>query len=124
MDNLSPEQLLVLKNKIRKQNEDKYLNDSKIRLENIIATKLRTTFIGAIDAFERTFGDLWGYNSDKPLTKSQKEMKQLWQQVRNDILDLGNNQLRAAQLELENHTIKWNRYTMILPVKPIQTKDN
>ena len=112
MENISNDELIKLRNKIRKEAENKYLQNSKQRLQNIISTKIRTTFIGAIDAFERTFGDIWGYNSDKPLTKSQEELLKLWKQVRNDILDLGNNQLRAAMLELENHTVKWNRYTI------------
>jgi hypothetical protein len=120
MDELDPCQLMALKKKIRKENEDKYLQDSKKRLQSIIETKIRTTFIGALDAFERTFGDLWGYDSDEEPNKSQQSLKKLWQQVRNDILDLGNNQLRAAHLEIENHTIKWDRYNMVIPVKSIK----
>ncbi len=123
MDNINAEHLNVLKNKIKQQNENKYLEDSKKRLENIITTKIRTTFIGAIDIFEQNFGELWGYNSNQPLTSSQKELLKLWNQIRTEILDLGNNQLRAAQLELSNHTIKWNRYTVNIPIKPQGEKD-
>jgi DNA replicative helicase MCM subunit Mcm2 (Cdc46/Mcm family) len=118
MDNkIGHKQLNALRDKVKKENENEYLEKSKKRLQNIIETKIRTTFIGSLDIFEKAFGDLWGSGVDNP-TSSQQEIKELWQQVRNDILDMGNNQLRAAHVETEHYTIKWDRYNMTIPVKP------
>lgn len=117
-------ELVQMKEKIRKETEEKYLKESKKRLKNILETKLRTTFIGALDIFERTFGYLWGKDSPEPLDDTQQEMFEIWQEVRKRILDQGNNQMRAAQNEIDQYTIRWNRYTMVLPVKPNKTIQN
>jgi len=109
-----------LRNETRDKNQKKYAEESKRRLQKIVSTKLRTSFIGALDSFERTFGYLWGIDKDseEPLTKEQDAMLQLWLLTRNRILTLGNNQIRAVEDELEQYTIWWDRYQTNIPIKP------
>lgn len=107
-----------LKQMIAKKNKQRYSDDSKQRLKNIAATKLKTTFIGALSKFEENFGFLWGFGSDEQLTEKQKEFLELWEICRTDILNNGNNQRRALLNEIEQQTVSWNRHHMDLPLKP------
>lgn len=120
-DKIAPSyaQMGVLKKRAKEVSEQKYLDASKKRLEKIIGTKIRTAFIGALAAFEEEFGFLWGHDIDGPVTDEQKDLAQIWENVRTQILNNGNHQLRAAKQELENHLIKWNRYqyTLLHPDK-------
>jgi len=71
--------------------------------ENQILTKrFQTTMIGALYEFEKAFGHLWGYNKDEneELTDNEEQFLDTWEEVRNRILNNGNNQLRKAVSEL------------------------
>lgn len=109
--------LQAAKKAVKESRETKYLEDCKKRLKTIISKKIRTSFIGALAQFEENFGFLWGYNSKEPLTQEQQDFKELWERVRTAILNGGNHQIRAAQNEIDNQTISWNRYHMDLPVR-------
>lgn len=85
-----------------------YEESSKDRLEKIINQKIRTTMIGALDAFEHMFEELINENP---------RFKQSFQEVRKEILDNGNNQIRAIKKELDQYTVSWNRYTINFTVK-------
>lgn len=115
MEDLTFSQLKQLHKKQKEAREEKYLNESKKRLEKISTTKVTTVFIGALDVFEKTFGFLWG-SEDGPQTDEQDQWYELWQKARTQILDNGNAQLRALLNEIENHTISWKKYHMDLPV--------
>ena len=118
---LNHAQLKVLRDKAKKANEEYFFEQSKKRLDKIISTKMTTCFIGAIAAFEQYFGFLWNHGvNDDMLDNTEKEMRELWQQARNAILNHGNNQLRAIKSEIMNHDIHWNRHKMILPIRPLQ----
>jgi hypothetical protein len=121
---LDEKQLFAMRQKAKLDKEKKFLDDSKKRLETIISTKMRTAFIGALDTFEKAFGHLWGYNRDGELTAEQERMSEVWANARNDILNNGNNQLRAIKAELANNTVSWNRYITNLPVKPVKESRN
>ena len=97
-------------------NDPAFLEKSKIRLGKIIDTKLRTTFIGALDRFEKEFGYLWGHEERQP-TIQQQEMARKWARVREGILTNGNNQMRNLKKELEYYDVKWNRYHIEFKVR-------
>jgi hypothetical protein len=98
-------------NKRKLENEKNYCVASKERLRRIIERKLRTTFIGDIAAIERNFGHLWGIGkSDDECTENQLKWRDVWELLRNTILNKGNAQIRALDNELEQYDIKWNRY--------------
>jgi len=90
-----------------------YNDISKKRLLNNIKKKFDTTIIGSLAVFEGEFGYLWGHGLPfRELTDSQKEFRNLWQEARTRILDAGNSNLRAAQSEIAQYTLSWNRYVM------------
>lgn len=103
----------------RKQNElkdSKYRDKSKKRLSNIVGTKIKTSFIGAISSCENNFGFLWGHGKpENELDEQELSMREIWENVRAEILDNGNSQLRATMNEMNNYTINWDRYHMDFP---------
>jgi hypothetical protein len=56
------------------------------------------------------------------LTPEQTHMKEQFDEVRAEILDRGNNQIRNLEAEFTNYDINWLRYRMTLPVKPVTTE--
>ncbi len=109
--NLSHYQMAAVHQKQKKIKDAKYKEKSKKRLSNIITTKMKTSFIGAISACESSFGFLWGHGiSDDKLTDEQRAMRDIWEEARAQILDNGNSQLRASINEINNYDINWNRY--------------
>jgi hypothetical protein len=107
--------LKAIRNKIRKENEQKYLENSKERLGKIITTKIRTSFIGALSQFEENFGFLWGHGNNEVLTEEEAIMQEVWERTRTAVLNNGNNQIRAVKNEIECNTVHWDRYTMEFP---------
>lgn len=112
LTNLSHSQLERLKQKIQETNQQKYLENCRQRLTKILTKKMETIMIGSLAAFEESFGFLWGYKKDSPLTKEEKTLKDLWDNTRTKILDNGNHQIRAVYNEVSNHIVSWNRYHM------------
>lgn len=69
--------------------------------EDILRKKIQTTMIGALARFEEGFGYLWGHNQDS-LTPKQLEFKNMWDKVRTEILNNGNDQIRAGISEMRS----------------------
>jgi len=121
---LSHYQLIAARQKQREENKNKYSDKSKKRLSSIVGTKIKTSFIGAISACENHFGVLWGHGkNDEELDDNEIAMKEIWEDVRAQILDNGNTQLRATMNEIEDYTITWNRHSIKMTVKN-QDSDN
>mgnify|MGYP006296163477 CR=1 FL=1 len=84
----------------------------KNNIEYILRKKIETTMIGALARFEEGFGDIWGHDSDNP-TQEQLRYQLIWDKIRNEILDHGNNQLRKGISELRGNRddkIKYSYY--------------
>ena len=82
-------------------------NDSKA----ILTKRFQTTMIGALFEFEKTFGYLWGHDKEEnELTDKELDFLDRWDNVRNQILNNGNNQLRKAisDLSKSHGNIKYN----------------
>jgi hypothetical protein len=99
----------------KKLRETKYKADSKDRLSKILKKKIQTTMIGALSSIEENFGFLWN-SPNGQLTKDQEAMKNLYNKVRSDILDKGNNQARNIDAELAQYEVEWQRYSIKMPV--------
>ena len=58
-------------------------------------TSLRTLMIGSIDRIENKMGDLWGHfkEEDEDITEQEEEMYELFMELRESILDFGNQQI-------------------------------
>ena len=95
----------------KKRKDDSYKDNSKRRLLNNLKKKFDTTIIGSLAAFEDRFGELWGHGLPiGELDEDQLYWREVWADTRSKILDNGNANLRAAQNEIAQYTLSWNRY--------------
>jgi hypothetical protein len=100
----------------KKIREDQYKVDSKERLSKILKKKIQTTMIGALSSVEEHFAFLW----ENCATEDQKKFKELYDQVRSEILDKGNHQARNIDAELAQYEVNWLKYHLQIPVVPQQ----
>ena len=107
--------------KYKSDKNTKYKEVSKERLLKISKKKIQTTMIGALSTVEKHFGFLWGHESSESLTPEQEHVKALYEEVRSEILDRGNNQARNLEAEFANYDINWLKYQITLPVKTIES---
>jgi hypothetical protein len=114
MDKLSD----IVKNRsdYKNQRDSKYKLDSKERLAKILKKKIQTTMIGALSTVEEHFGFLWDNNESSE--EDKKMMKDLYQKIRSEILDKGNNQARNIDAELSQYDIEWLKYSIKIPMIP------
>jgi SMC interacting uncharacterized protein involved in chromosome segregation len=68
--------------------------------------------IGSLSSVETHFAFLW--ESENP-TPEQKELKNIFEELRSEILDRGNTQIRNLENEFSNYEISWKKYTLNLP---------
>tara|TARA_R110002020_G_scaffold391916_1_gene602293 strand:- start:240 stop:617 length:378 start_codon:yes stop_codon:yes gene_type:complete len=95
----------------KRHKDDSYKDNSKRRLLNNLKKKFDTTIIGSLAAFEDRFGELWGHGlAAGELDEDQLYWREVWADARSKILDNGNANLRAAQNEIAQYTLSWNRY--------------
>jgi len=90
---------------------ENYRIQSKRKLRQTIETKINTVMIGALDAIEKEFGNLWGHgipNNQK--TSEQLSMLEIKDRLRTVILNNGNNQKRAAVTALDEYDVEWKRH--------------
>jgi hypothetical protein len=102
------EKLVKLKSEAEKQKKTRYKKDSKDRLKKIAHKKIQTTMIGALDSVEKHLGFLW---------EDDNKMRAIYEIVRQEILDRGNDQIRNLDSELEQYDVEWLRYNMVLKVQ-------
>lgn len=108
-------ELFAKKRELEKQNEEKRKEASRTRLIKDVSKRMNTCFIGALDAIEKNMGFLW--EGDYCEQEAQEEMRRIFQNVRKEILDNGNNQIREFKGDLLNYDVKYNGFTMTLPYK-------
>jgi len=95
-------------------NSPAYKAKSKQRLKRIMKKKIQTTMIGAISSIESLFGFLW--DKDEP---NSEKMEELFQNLRSEILDRGNHQIRNVDTEIDLYDVSLETNTVTLPVKKI-----
>jgi len=113
MDEFS--KLIKSQSEYKQTRDENYRNSSKERLSKILKKKVETTMIGALSSVEEHLGFLW-LNEEGNHTEQQKQMFDLYQKIRSDILDKGNAQARNIDAELNQYGVKWLRYSVDLPV--------
>lgn len=110
------------RDQLRRRNDERYKEHSKKRLMQNLRRKFNTTMIGALAQFEESFGELWGHGlALDELSKDQMYYRKKWEEVRTNILNNGNNQARAADDEIAQYTLTWNKYRtefIVLPQAP------
>lgn len=93
---------------------DKY----KDRLKKIISTKIQTTMIFPLSQYESAFGHLWGHGKpEDKLNDDEKMFRTKWNEVRNNILNNGNQQKRNANTEIDMYDVIWNGYKTVFVFK-------
>jgi transcription termination factor Rho len=110
--------IIQAKREVEVQQRAKYKADSKERFKKIAHKKIQTTMIGALDTVEKHLGFLWGDDS-----KQSSELREIYNTVRQEILDRGNDQIRNLDNELNQYDVEWLRYNLTLPIKR-RTQDN
>lgn len=98
----------------KRKNQERYKEYSKNKLKSVIVSRMKTNMIGTLAIIEKTIGHLWGIDNDGELTPDQEEMLDMWEDIRTQILDLGNNNIRITEEELSRYTINWDRYKIDL----------
>jgi len=78
------------------------MNDPE-RLRFFMEKRIQTTMIGALARIEKTFGDLWGQNKEGDLTEEEENFADMWDYLRNDILNYGNNQIRQVKEDFHKY---------------------
>lgn len=65
---------------------------------NSVYKKFQTTMIGSLAKFEKAFGYLWLQDNS-----NREKFEEIWDNTRNEILNNGNKQSRAAINELKEY---------------------
>ncbi len=94
----------------------------KLQLE--LAAKMKTIMIGAISSIEERFGILWAFGQKRPLTRSEQEFSDLFQELRKDVLDKGNTQIRNTKQLLEQYNIEYEGYSLELRLPVVRAESN
>ena len=74
-----------------------------------IKKRFQTSMIGSLARIEDYFGFLWGFNKHNPNLNEQKNLD-LWEELRTEILNHCNHQMRLATEELEDFLEKQQDY--------------
>lgn len=108
----------ITRDRAKADNDRRYREGCKKRLLNTIEKKFKTTIIGAIASVEAGFGELWGHGKPEvELTEDERNFRAIWQEVRTEILNKGNNNLRGAQDEIAQYSTTWEGFRTEFIVK-------
>jgi hypothetical protein len=102
------------------QKDEHYRQKSKDKLSVSMQKRVKTTMIGSLSSIEEHLGFIWGHGSESIITDEQAKFKTLYEELRSEILDKGNTQIRNIEAELATYDVTWNRYRYQIPVTPIQ----
>lgn len=82
------------------------------KLKKDTKRRITTTMIGALSSFENRFGRLWGHQKEEGenLTPQEERFFEIWQDVREEILDRGNAQIGASNQDIDTYNIEKQRY--------------
>lgn len=72
-----------------------------------IEKRFQTTMIGSLARVEDYLGFVWGHNKEM-ISIEQSDHRQIWQDLRDDILDHCNYQMRAALMDISKIVRKEN----------------
>ena len=87
--------------------------NARNKLKMVATKRMQTTMNGAIASIEQVFDHLWGQIKDN-LTPEEEKLDELYEQLRNEILDKGNNQLRLLMSDLDGYEVEPIFYEFVL----------
>lgn len=108
-------------NKLKDMIKDKVANiappeESKQKIIECVNRHVRTTMVGAVATVEHYFGFLWGLNEDREITAEEQELANKFAELRSQVFDIGNLQMRNFAGELHQYIISRKKYSLTLPV--------
>lgn len=89
------------------------------RLKFHVERRIQTTMIGALARIEENLGYLWGHHKpeSEPLTEKESQFLDVWDYLRNDILNYGNAQIRKLNDDFHRYGgVFKNKYSYKFPV--------
>ena len=89
------------------------------KIKEICEKRIQTTMIGSLSRIEKSLGYLWGHDKEEyeDLTDKEKEFLDVWEFLRNDILNYGNGQIRKFRDDFgKNEGQCKTRYSYTFPV--------
>ena len=92
--------------------QDRHAEYSQIKMENELAAKMRTIMIGALDSIEKKLGPIWGCNEKRQLTQEERDLAEVYAELRTEILDKGNTQIRNIKPFLELFNLEYVGYKL------------
>jgi hypothetical protein len=81
-------------------------------MDDIVKTiekRFKTLMIGSIFKFENSFGYLWNHGHE-PTDQKEEFFRDKWEDLRYEILNHGNNQIRLAVSELKQYITNESKY--------------
>ena len=109
-------------NKNQNELKERKYRESRAKLKKNLEKRIRTTMIGAIAAIEEEFGRFWKNEDGLPWSEDQTKVYEIFQSVRAQILDNGNNQIRMLEKDMDGFNIEEKLYHIQLQVKPMERK--
>jgi hypothetical protein len=98
-----------LKKTLKEQREKEICKDKLLKASK---KKIQTTMIGAIYSLEQKMSFLWDSNES---VEDAAYFKNLFEELRSEILDKGNNQIRSLESEFQKYEIVYKKYYYQLP---------
>lgn len=77
-------------------------NSSRRHIIEQLEKRFKTVMIGALARFENEFGYLWN-NNDEPSSGQEAYFRDKWEDLRSDLLDHGNDQMRNGIEDLNRY---------------------
>ena len=90
--------------------QQRYKQDKR-QLLNKMETRFKTIMIGSLSRIEDHLGFLWGDGNDEKLTEKQQNFLDIWESLRNEILNHGNYHLREGLDDIEDFFDTAEKYT-------------
>ena len=82
-------------------------SDNKILPD--MENRIKTQLLGRLSRFEQSFGYLWNHGHE-PTNEKEEFFRDKWEDLRYDLLNHGNNQIRLAISELDDYLNKDSKY--------------
>ena len=95
---------------------NKKAEGDKDRLQQAVIKAIKTTMVGAVASIEEKFGSLWGQDKKSGLTETEQKFLTLFMELRKEILDKGNTQIRNCKQILDGHNVDFVGFHLNLPV--------
>lgn len=109
MDKYDILRLVQTKKQADVEKEEK-VKAARLKLRSLVEKRIKTTMIGALAAIEDKLKEFWTPDDNKPLNTEQQKLFNLFQEIRANILDNGNNQIRLLENDIDNFNVEQRTY--------------